>query len=182
MGCGWWVLSIIMLPRAEQAGRGGDPEAAAQSQHQALVQMGGRLQGTRAHRCTSSGPHPARSHGGRCRGAPHCCGCSHASSPRCWPHSCSRSPSRYLRGDRHRDVGWWLGDPCRWSSLAPAARSWPPGPSYWETGSTQLLGWGALEHPAELPTPLLKPTQPHTQHSPALGRRAPPLGQPTACQ
>lgn len=81
-----------------------------------------------------------------------------------------------------RDVGWGLGDPCRWSSLAPAARPWPPGPSYWETGSTQLLGWGALEHSAGFPTPLFKPTQPHTQHSLALGRKAPPLGQPTACQ
>lgn len=87
----------------------------------------GSQEGGGSHRYMSSGPHPARSHGGRCRRGPRCCGCSRGSSRRCLPHSCSQSPSRSLRPEPPGTWDQCWGDTPSWRSPPALAAASPLG-------------------------------------------------------
>lgn len=130
---------------------------------ESLVRGSGHQEGAGSHQRTSSGPHPARSHGGSCTGAPYCCGCSRGSSRRCWPHSCSQSPSRSLRPDP--PPGTWdrvCGDtPVTWCGPSQHS-SQPGGPrptllGQWQHGTPGVVGSGNLALLATPPALLANP-------------------------
>ena len=137
----------------------------------------GSREGGSSHRYTSSGPRPAHSHEGRCRQGPHCCGCSHGSSRRCPPHSCSQSPSRSLRPDPPGmwDQGWgdtpsWHGPPTlAAASLLGNRLHGAPGPG----GPWNPVLLGSLCPP---PSPRTH-SQPQGPTLPSTDKEVLPLGQ-----